>query len=65
MRLCMMRGNSSGRRHRIKTMKWDDFAKILAGAYPGVTWKRGFSRSGDVPDSYPVALQKGFMFPAV
>jgi hypothetical protein len=44
---------------------WDDLAVLLAGAFPGVTWRPcGRTRVGRVPTSYPTASTRRLMGPA-
>ena len=41
---------------------WDDLAALLAGVFPGVTWRPcGRTRVGRVPTSYPIASTRRLM----
>ena len=38
---------------------WDDLAVLLAGVFPGVTWRPwGRTRAGRIPASYPISINK-------
>lgn len=44
---------------------WDDLAVLLAGVFPGVTWRPwGRTRAGRIPASYPIASTRRLMCPA-
>ena len=38
---------------------WDALAVLLAGVFPGVTWRPwGRTRAGRIPASYPISINK-------
>jgi len=44
---------------------WDNLTVLLAGAFPGITWRLcGRTRAGRIPASYPIASTRRLMCPA-